>query len=35
VGHAAEDLGFVVYFRGADRGLAQVVEFGVAAVRLG
>lgn len=35
VGHGAEDLGVVAQFQGADRGLAQVVEFGVAAVRLG
>ena len=33
--HAADDLGFVAYFQGADRGSAQVVQFGVAAVRFG
>ena len=35
VGHAADDLGFVLYFQGADGGPAQVVEFGVAAARFG
>ena len=34
-GHAADDGGFVAYFQGADRGLAHVLEFGVAAVRFG
>jgi hypothetical protein len=35
VAHAAEGLGFVADFQGADRGLAQAFEFGVAAVRPG
>jgi hypothetical protein len=35
VAHAADDVGFVADFQGADRGLPHVFEFGVAAVRAG
>lgn len=33
VGHAVDDVGFVTYLQGADRGQTDVFEFGLAAVR--
>jgi len=35
LGHEADGLRLVAYFQGPDRGLAQVFEFGIAAVRFG
>ncbi len=34
-GHAADDVGLVTYLQGADRGCAEVLEFGVVQVRGG